>query len=1047
MPKFEVLVRQCAPWMFAILLSLCLSSICFADASSANLSVSVTDPTGAVIQDANVTIRNVETNQEQRVVSGKTGSVNFSFLKPGRYNLTVSKHDFAEVAVSNIVLNVGDERQVQLVLKVGTTAQTVTVDGSGPTINTSNASVSTVIDRHFVENIPLNGRSFQDLISITPGVVSQSPQSGTAIGSSGDFSINGQRTESNYYTVDGVAGNNLAGNGYGSSTGPGISGSLASATALGTTQSLISVDALQEFRIESSTYSAEFGRTPGGQISLATRSGTKDFHGSAFDYLRNNFFDANDWFNDHYGDPIAALRQNDFGATFGGPVYIPHTYDGKNKTFVFVSYEGLRLTQPQAASIQYVPDTYLRQQAPVALQPLLNAFPIQNGADYGNAANPSLAQFFQSYSLPSKIDSTSVRGDHELNSHLSLFFRYSYTPSSTTTRSLSSLSTNSINSQTFTFGATSSISSQMTNELRLGYSRSDGLRNGQIDSFGGATPLDVTAAMADGSHPSSEPLLLLTFAGIGATDLFYAQDAKNRARQWNLVDTFSIATGSHQLKFGLDYRRIKSPATPAALTLESLFFTSASILSNSPLESIATNNLSSTPIFNETAVFAQDEWKLRNNLTLSLGVRWEVDPPPVEAHGNDAYTILGNIGDPASLHLAPRGTPLWKTSWYNFAPRLGLAWAVRNTPGRTTVFRTGFGVFFDTNNENAAQGYSGLGTTEDQIFIGAPLPLAQAQVDFPVTISAPYNNVYAYPSHLQAPYTLQWNVSLQRELGHSQTATLSYVGANGRRLIGEQQLDLTGINPNFQNVAFPVDGLTSNYQALQIQFQRSVMKGLHALASYTWSHSIDFGSNSNALPESRGDSDYDVRSNFVGGISWDLPTPGNSLIARSILGQWGLDGRLTARTAFPITLQGNSLTDPLNGSTYYGNVDLVPNTRVYIYGSQYPGGRSLNPAAFTFPNGNGIGNAPRNFTRGFGETQLNLAARREFPLYERASLQFRAEAFNLLNHPNFGYVDPTLTDATFGQATQMLNQSLGTVASQYQQGGPRSMQFALKLIF
>jgi Carboxypeptidase regulatory-like domain len=1016
-------------------------------AQSAQIQGQVSDSSGALIPKATVRVVNQQTGTERKAATNGSGQYSVVGLDPSVYKIFVQASGFSTAVSTPITLNVAQNAVLDFKMQVGSEAQNITVDGSGLQINTTDASVSTVIDRHFVENIPLNGRSFQDLISMTPGVVSQSPQSGTAIGSSGDFSINGQRTESNYYTVDGVAGNNLAGNGYGSSTGPGISGSLASATALGTTQSLISVDALQEFRIESSTYSAEFGRTPGGQISLATRSGTKDFHGSAFDYLRNNFFDANDWFNDHYGDPIAALRQNDFGATFGGPVYIPHIYDGKNKTFVFASYEGLRLTQPQAASIQYVPDTYLRQQAPVALQPLLNAFPIQNGTDYGNAANPSLAQFFQSYSLPSKIDSTSIRGDHELNSHLSLFFRYSYTPSSTTTRSLSSLSTNAVNAQTFTFGATSSISSQMTNQLRLGYSRSDGLRNGQIDSFGGATPLDVTAAMAQGSHPSSEPLLLFSFAGIGATDLFYAQDAKNRARQWNLVDTFSIAAGSHQFKFGLDYRRIKSPTTPAALTLESLFFTPASILSNSPLESIATNNLSSTPIFNETAAFAQDEWKVRNNLTLSLGIRWEVDPPPTEAHGNDAYTVLGDISNPASLQLAPRGTALWKTSWYNFAPRLGLAWAVRDTPNWETVFRTGVGVFFDTNNENAAQGYSGLGTTQDQVFIGAPLPLTQAQVDFPVTTSAPYNDVIAYPTHLQAPYTLQWNVSLEQELGHSQTATLSYVGANGRRLIGEEQLDLTGINPNFQNVGFPIGGLTSNYQALQIQFQRSVAKGFHALASYTWSHSIDFGSNSNALPESRGDSDYDVRNNFVGGISWDLPMAKNGVIVRSVLGHWGLDGRFTARTAFPITLQGNYLTDPLNGSTFYGNVDLVPNTPVYIYGSQYPGGRSLNPAAFTFPNGNGAGDAPRNFTRGFGETQVNLAARREFPLYEQVSLQFRAEAFNLLNHPNFGNVDPTLTDATFGQATQMLNQSLGTVASQYQQGGPRSMQFALKLIF
>lgn len=211
-------------------------------------------------------------------------------------------------------------------------------------------------------------------------------------------SVNGQRTESNNHTVDGVSGNLNAGDGYGA-YGPANSGSIAAATALGTTQSLVSVDALQELRVLSSSYSAQYGRTPGGQFSLATRSGTNAFHGSAFDYLRNSFFDANDWFNDHYGDPIPALRQNDFGGTLGGPISIPRIYNGKEKSFFFVSYEGLRLTQPQAAAIQYVPDSYMRQSAPAALQPMLNAYPLQNGLDYGTPSSPSLAEFIKSYSL------------------------------------------------------------------------------------------------------------------------------------------------------------------------------------------------------------------------------------------------------------------------------------------------------------------------------------------------------------------------------------------------------------------------------------------------------------------------------------------------------------------------------------------------------------------------------------------------------------------------------------------------------------------------
>jgi hypothetical protein len=258
---------------------------------------------------------------------------------------------------------------------------------------------------------------------------------------------------------------------------------------------------------------------------------------------------------------------------------------------------------------------------------------------------------------------------------------------------------------------------------------------------------------------------------------------------------------------------------------------------------------------------------------------------------------------------------------------------------------------------------------------------------------------------------------------------------------------VTALNPNFGTIEYFDNAITSSDNALQVQFQRSVTKGLGVLAAYTWSHSLDFGSNYSALPLTRGNSDFDLRNNFSTGVSWELPTINAAKLSSALLNGWGVDLRLTARTAFPVTLQGALLTDASTGSSYYGNLDLVPNQPIYLHGSQYPGSRSINPSAFTTPQGNDPGNVGRNFVRGFGEFQTNFAARREFTLTHSLRLQFRAEAFNIFNHPNFGYVDPFLTDATFGQATMTLNQSLGTLASQYQQGGPRSMQFALKLQF
>ncbi len=1032
-----------------LLLCVCLlPSIALCQSTNATISGGVTDITGKLILDADVEIANDATGVIYSARTNGSGMYLVPILPPGHYHVQVSKRGFKTIIKADLVLNVQSAVALNFVLPVGATSESVTVDAASSAINTTDATVSTVIDRKFVENMPLNGRSFQDLISMTPGIVTQSPQSTSqVVGVGGDFSVNGQRTQSNYYTVDGVTANTSSGNGGGvgeAATG----GALGGSTALGTTQSLISVDALQEFRVQSSTYSAEFGRSPGGQFSLGTRSGPNFFHGGVFDYLRNNFFDANDWFNAHYGKPTPSLRQNDFGGTVGGPVWIPHLYNGRNQTFFFASYEGLRLTQPTAATIQYVPDQFMRQQAVAAMRPILNAFPLPNGVDYGTAANPSLAQFIAPFSLPSTINSTSVRIDHTLRPKVALFFRVGNTPSSTVARPYFARTTVSINAESYTLGATVQFSNQLTNEFRLGYARSDSTQLGVLDSFGEATPIDLAAAMGAGSYQQVQPVITISIPGIGSP-LMTPYNGRNASRQWNALNTMSLLKGLHALKIGFDYRHIKSPIAPPTVEPYAIFLSTQEVMSGAPSLPYVYNFVPATPLFHQAALFAQDEWRMRPRLHLSGGLRWELNPPPTEQHGRDAYTLLGDINNPSSLALAPQGTPLWKTTWYNFAPRLGLAWTVHDQPGAETVFRVGGGVFFDSANEVASLGYSGLGFRALALQTGAQVPFTTNQLVVPVTATAPYTSgtITAFPSHLQLPYSLQWNVSLQQAIGKNQSLTLSYVAAAGRRLTGVQQRSLTKFNPNFGAVQYFASGVTSNYQALQVKFQRSVTKGVQALASYTWSHTLDFGSNSNALPLQRGDADFDVRNNLQGGVSWELPGLRDSKPAALFLNNWGLDARLSTRSAYPVSLGGALTTNPATGSQYSGGLNLVPGQPIYLYGSQYPGGRSINKAAFSLPPAGTAGNASRNFVRGFGTEQVNLAVRRDFPLHDVVVLHFRAETFNLLNHPNFGYVDPTYTNATFGQATKMLNASLGTVASQYQQGGARSMQFALKLTF
>ncbi len=1038
----------------------------YADTNAA-VSGLVTDPQGRAVVDTAIVLTNVNTGVAYQTKTNGQGIYRVNGLQPGIYRANVAKDGFKSIVKADIELHVQDQLSINFALQLGSVTETITVEAGAPLINTQDASVSTVVDRAFVANVPLNGRSFQDLISMTPGVVTQSPNtSPSGAGSGGDFSVNGQRTESNNYTVDGVSGNVAAGTGFGNLVGQvAASGSVPAGTILGTTQSLVSVDALQEFRAQNSTYSAEYGRGPGGQFSLVTRSGTNDFHGTAFDYLRNDFFDANDWFNDFLRQPISSLRQNDFGGTFGGPILIPGLYDGKGRTFFFVSYEGLRLTLPQAAkSNLLVPDTFMRQQAPAALQPILNAFPVQNGTDFGTASAPSLAQFIQGFSVPSRIDSTSIRADHTFGPKLSLFFRFADTPSSSSSRGLglSVLTQNSVNTQIYTGGAVSQFSNRAYNDLRVGYTRTDSTQEGTLDNFGGATPIDLAAAMGASSSRGPNLRMQIFVPGAGFSLLADNTAAGNRLRQWNLVDTFSIVEGHHQLKIGVDYRRIVSPATGQGSPFIVPVFSGANqVLNNTPLILAVQNNLSVTPIFNETAVFVQDEWRVTPSLNLSLGLRWEVDPPPHGANGQDAFTLLGSISNPSSLTLAPRGTPLWNTSWYNFAPRLGLAWTARSNPGWETVVRAGGGVYFDTNNQVAMEGFQGVGFSALALYFGASLPATPAQLNVTPSVTPPLaDNVYAFPAHLQLPYTLEWNVAIQQAMGQKQAITLSYVGAAARRMGGQQQLlGISTLNPNFSNIVYFTSGLTSDYDALQAQFQRNVSHGIHALASYTWSHCLDSGSNYSSFSTGpgvgvqtafvRGNCDTDVRHNLQAGLSWDLPRASGNRFARALLNEWGIDGRLIARSSFPVTVLGSQIIDPATGSSFNAALNLVPKQPIYLYGSQYPGDRAINSGAFCDPTlGPCPGSpAPRNFVRGFGAWQVNMAVRREFPIRERLRLQFRAEAFNLLNHPNFGSVDQFLGDATFGQALNMLNQSLGTLASQYQQGGPRSMQFALKFLF
>lgn len=1039
-----------------LLFSLC-STLLPAQTTSATITGFITDQSKAAITGIEVEVINADTSLHYGSTTNSEGSYTVAGLPPGNYKIQVEKPGFKAIVKPDVVLHVQDVVAINFTMAVGSVSESITVEGGAPLVNTESAAVSTVVDSKYVENMPLNGRSFQDLILLTPGIVTQSPQNNIAdkLGQTGEFTVNGQRAESNYYTVDGVSANLGAAPGVNMIAGGGASGSVASATALGTTQALVSVDDLQEFRVQSSTYSAEYGRNPGGQFAFETKSGTNQWHGTAYDYLRNGVFDADDWFNNYLNVKQPALRQNDFGGTFGGPVDIPGLYSGKDKTFFFLSYEGLRLVQPQAATINYVPDTTLRANTPAPLQQVLNAFPMPNGQDVGNG----IAEFNSNWSNPSSINSGSVRLDHVVSGRLRLFFRFSDTSSSTAIRGNGDFATptednsSEYASRTYTVGATSAFTSRLSNEFRLNYSTNRVISDQVIDSFGGSTPVDLAQLSGLSSNAGIAADFIYDGYELGISQVPQAA----LQRQWNLVDTVGLSSGRHQFKFGVDYRRLTPIATPLNPSIEYLYLSESSVETNVADFAVPESFAPAYPLYTNFSVFAHDDWRLTPRLNLSLGVRWEVNPAPGVTQGIKPYTVEGS--GPSTYTLALEATNLWRTTWRNVAPRLGVNYVLRDDPGFATVIRGGAGIFFDTGQQLGSLGFEGPGYSAESFFTSSPFPLPVAEATPTITNppTAPYGIVYGFPSNLQLPYTVQWNASVAQALGKSQALTVSYVGAHAARLLEEKQVDGATVgNPNFTTLVFTQNGLTSDYSSLQLQVRRRLNQGLTALVSYTLSHCIDYGSQNYFFAYQRGDCDFDIRNSVSGGFSYDVPNVARKGPLNIVLSHWGLDDRFTARTAFPVTLQGTAVIDPATGQYYYAGLNSVSGQPVYIYGAQCaaaynnglpcPGGRAVNPNAFSAP-ASGLGDAPRNFVRGFGAWQMDLAVRRDFAIHERLRLQLRAEAFNLFNHPNFGYINSNFGQSTFGQSTGTLASSLGILSPLYQMGGPRSMQFALKLIF
>ena len=1075
-------VRSCR-YLFALLPI--TATLAWAQFETATVSGQVSDPTGLSVTGARVELVDIDRGASISAATNNSGLYRFASVHPGHYRLEVRATGFRSVNVTGLTINVQDHLEQNFRLAVGSAAESVTVEGEAPLVDTETGTVSTVVDRQFAENIPMNGRSFQSLIELTPGIVLTPSNTYD----SGQFSVNGQRADANYWMVDGVSANIGTGINTAGSPGNGLGGTIGSFSAQGGTNSLVSVDAMQEFRVQTSTFAPEFGRTPGAQISIVTRSGTNQFHGSAFNFFRNSVLDANDWFADQRGLKKPEERQNDFGGTLGGPIV-------KDHTFFFLSYEGQRLRLPQIALTE-VPDVNARQSAQPALQPFLNAFPLPSPNTPDDVTN-GIGEFNASYSNRANLDAFSVRVDHTIKSNLSLFGRYDYSPSDVVQRGLNSTSSNTVSNirlviHTATGGVTYLVSPTTTVDARFNYSRTNATGNYFMDNFGGAVPL--SAAPFPSPFTSQDGFFLFDISTLLHGGFYnFGPINRNLQRQINTVDSVTLQRGSHSLKVGGDFRRLTPEWAPSAYLQDAIFSDVPSAENGSLLFSVVSGTDGSpTFLFRNLGLYAQDAWRIVPRLTLTYGIRWDIDFAPQSLSGPRFPAVTGfDLNNLSNLALAPTGTLPYSTTYTNVAPRLGIAYQLSRSQNSQTVIRGGFGIFYDLANSQAGNSLSATAYpfgSETVNFGTFPLASAAPPPVSPPTSSNP-GVLFGFDPHLKLPYTDQWNLAIEQTIGQNQSITASYVGARGRRLI--QSLLANQPNAALIFAQLVTNAATSDYHAAEVQFQRRLTHGLQALLSYTWSHSIDtasagsvFGnpSSSNALSsaiasQNRGSSDFDVRHSFSAGITYSFPTVQN-MLGRAILNGWSTDNFVVVRSAPPATLT-DALFFQFNGMFASIRPDIVAGQPLYLYGAQCantleplepggqqhlpcPGGKGFNPAAFTDPpvdaSGNPIrqGTLGRNALRGFGAAQWDFAVHRDFGLYEALKLQFRAEMFNALNHPNFGppngnffvggYPGFGVSSQTLGENLSGSNLGGGGFSSLYQIGGPRSIQLALKLIF
>jgi hypothetical protein len=1025
----------------------------------------VLDPSGAVLPGVEITVTNDATQQARTAITNETGLYNVPLLPSGTYSVRASLPGFRTEVRRGVQVEVDRNARVDVQLEVGNVTESLEVTADAPLIVTDNAALGQVIDSRRVAELPLNGREFLALASLAPGV--QPNVEGSNLSTqSGSVNVNGAREEFNLFLLDGVDNNDT-----------------------GNSQLIIvpGIDSIQEFKVQTSAYSAEYGRSAGGLVNVSTKSGTNELHGTIYGFLRHSSMDARNFFNTK-PNPKQPFQRNQWGGTLGGPVVT-------NKTFIFGSYERTDIKQTQTALAQVPPaewrngdfstlatpivDPMTGQQFPGNRIPagrisalgkaFLDRFPLPNASGPNNLVGASL--------LTSYVDNVSLRGDHQFSQDDTLFVRYSFwkqkrlepfSRSATTIPGYGILLDTT--SQSLTINETHIFSSNLVNEVRLGFTRLVGGLYSELAPEAEAVTkqLGLKGVRQTDNPTSVNPNLydVPRITAVGYSGLVGGNPHVRYDNHFTYTDNLAYTHGVHKLKMGFESKRNRPNLFLTGLVAGQFDF-QGRYTGNSIADMLLGFPITTSREIGDVADYErswhlswymQDDWRISDRLTLNLGLRYEIQTSGFERFDRKGsfsvargVQVLGGKSplpaDAAALMArfpglavkdpdAPRNG--YDTDYNDIAPRVGFAFDVAGD-GKT-VIRGGTGIFYVPIILNKTHAYKRafpwvLGETavantdprNPNLSLADPFPAG--------LISGSISAAAIAPDYRQS-YMEQWNLNIQRELGGATVVEVGYAGSKGNALhrgrnvnqavLGPGNVTQRRPFPRFGNISMGESSANSNYHSLQMRFDRRLTGGFSALTSYTWSKSIDDNSGSGGLGESgsaqnnydlaaeRGPSVFDRTHRLTVGYLLEVPGGKNlNGAARLFLSGWQTNGIFSISTGQPVTpgLQGDrSLT--LNNQD---RPNVIGDTKL---DTPSPSGW-WNKPAFEVPALGNYGNAGRNSLRGPGLVNMDFSLFKNFPYRENVEFfQFRTEIFNLTNHPQFLLPNRNVNNVAFGTVSR-----------------------------